>query len=76
MIEVCHHLAVACDPVICVVSSKFLVQRHMLLFHRVVPIDPAPLLDFHERSREPALLGTSLDYRHTFAGLCPVVGES
>ena len=73
--EVPYHPAVAYDPVIGVVASKFLVQRLMLLLQGVVPIDPAPLLNLHERSHEPTLLGASLDYRRTFTGHCPVVSE-
>ena len=76
MVEIPNHKAVAGDPIIGVVTSKFLVKRLMLLLHGVVPIDLAPLLDLHERSHEPALLSTSLDHRRTFAGLCPVVSES
>ncbi len=75
-IEVPHHLIVARDPVVGIVSLKFLIQRLMLPFDGMVSIDPAPLRNFLERSREPALLGLPLDHRHTFTGLCPVVGES
>src|SRR4029079_19047179 len=74
--EALEHRTVAGDSKVAVVPSQLRAQLIVLVGHGLVSIRPAPLPHSLQRAGQPRARCPALDYRASFPGLPPVMGET